>query len=158
MMDATADDLIFFSDLKELEENGYVCVAVLMEVRGLASEQSTEIYFTASGTAKKTSQTGHVYMVTHSGKGWSKKDVQEDAANKLGKNAGNLTNKDYIDYAKNYFPTRIDQNAGDTLKYSDDYPASFWTNDTEKNVGLKNYKKSTYGENGYEDGSNGRNF
>ena len=37
MMETTADGLIFFSSLEELENAGYVCVAVLWEARGLAS-------------------------------------------------------------------------------------------------------------------------
>ena len=41
MKHATADDLIFFKDLQELKDQGYICVAVLMEARGMASAQST---------------------------------------------------------------------------------------------------------------------
>lgn len=103
------DDLIFFSDLGELKAQGYTCVAVLMEVRGVASSQSTEIYFTAQGSLKDTAKQGKVYMVTHSAKAWNKEDVQEAAAKALGKEVSELNDEDYKTYAQQYLPSRADQ-------------------------------------------------
>ena len=85
MINATADDLIFFTSLQELERQGYTCVAVLLEARGVASSQSTELYFTATGKLQETATDGNVYMVTHSARAWNKGNVQEAAAKALGK-------------------------------------------------------------------------
>lgn len=156
MINATADDLIFFSSLENLEAQGYICVAVLLEARGVASSQSTEIYFTAAGKLQNTAADGSVYMVTHSAKAWSKANVQTDAAEALNKDAGSLTDNDYKDYAQQHFPSRAEKIT--VLKYANDYPESGWTNDANNREGLKNYKKSQYDENGYKDGTTNRNY
>mgnify|MGYP001228146982 CR=1 FL=1 len=155
MINATADNLIFFTSLEELEDQGYTCVAVLLEARGVASSQITEIYFTATGKLQDTATDGNVYMVTHSAKAWSKANVQAAAADALGKEAGSLTDEDYISYAQGNFPSRTGQ--ATALKY-ENYPTSFWTNDVANREGLKNYKKSQYDENGYKDGTTNRNY
>ncbi len=155
MINATADDLIFFDSLEELETQGYICVAVLLEARGAASSQ-TEIYFTASGKLQENATDGNVYMVTHSARAWNKASVQTAAAGALGKTPDSLTDADYINYAQQYFPSR----AGKTTapEYAGDYPESSWTNDAENREGLKNYKKSEYDEDGYKDGTTNRNY
>ena len=156
MINATADDLIFFTSLQELESQGYTCVAVLLEARGVASSQTTEIYFTATGKLKDTATDGNVYMVTHSAKAWNKGNVQKAAAQALQKDADALTDEDYKGYAQTQFPSR----AGKTTvsQYASDYPAAVWTNDVTNREGLKNYKKSEYDENGYKDGTANRNY
>ena len=156
MINATADDLIFFTSLQELERQGYTCVAVLLEARGVASSQSTEIYFTATGKLQETATDGNVYMVTHSARAWNKGNVQEAAAKALGKDVGSLTDEDYKAYAQDHFPSR----AGRTTapQYDKDYPESVWTNDADNREGLKNYKKSEYDKDGYKDGTAERNY
>ena len=156
MINATADDLIFFTSLQELESQGYTCVAVLLEARGVASSQTTEIYFTATGKLKDTATDGNVYMVTHSAKAWNKGNVQDAAAQALKKDADALTDENYKEYAQTQFPSRADQTTAP--KYATDYPEAVWTNDAAHRDGLKNYKKSEYDENGYKDGTAERNY
>ena len=156
MINATADDLIFFTSLQDLESQDYTCVAVLLEARGVASSQSTEIYFTATGKLQATATDGNVYMVTHSAKAWNKGNVQDAAAKELGKEAAALTDEDYKEYAQIHFPSR----AGRTTapQYATGYPEAVWTNDADNREGLKNYKKSEYDANGYKDGTAERNY
>lgn len=157
MMEATADDLVFFTSLEELENQGYVCVALLWEARGIASQQSTEVYFTAEGRVRGDADSGSVYMVTHSAKAWNKKNVQEAAARYLGKEVSALTDEDYKQYVQSSaFPSRADQI--ERPRYSQDYPEAFWTDDYTNTAGLRNYEKSRYDENGYAGGSSGRNY
>lgn len=83
MIDATADDLIFFESLDALKDAGYTCVAVLWEARGVASPQSTNCYFSLQGQVADTAQANCVYMVTHSAQAWNKANVQAAAAEYL---------------------------------------------------------------------------
>ena len=157
MMEATADDLIFFSSLKELQESGYTCVAVLFEARGVGSPQATQLVVTVNGNCVSDAQSGSVYMCTLASKGWNKSDVQEAAAKYLNKDASTLTDEDYNTYVKSdAFPSR----AGETppLSYEKDYPSSFWTYDYETVDGLRTYKKAIYDENGFVDATGGRYY
>ena len=153
MVNATADNLVFFGTLDELRAQGYVCCAVLWEARGIASPQSTNCYIGIQGHVAQTAQADAVYMVTHSAKAWSKGDVTEIAARELNLDAQALTDDDYKAYAQSsVFPTR--ENAASSLTYAN-YPDSFWTNDAAHNNGLKNYMKAVYDASGYVDGSAG---
>ena len=157
MMQATADDLIFFSSLEELKSAGYTCVAVLWEARGLASPQSTNFYMGLQGHVKETAESGKVYMVTHCARAWNKMNIQEAAAQALQKAEAELTEEDYIWYAQSEnFPTR--ENQMNPLSYENDYLSSFWVNDYETRAGLKNYQKSSYDKNGYLGGSDGLSY
>ena len=155
MMNATADDLIFFSSLEELQAAGYVCVAVLWEARGLASSQSTNCYYALQGHVADTAQDGAVYMVTHSAQAWNRQNVQEAAAEYLGKDPMSLTDEDYIQYMQEAFPSR---DSGKQLSYEDDYPKAFWVNNSQTEDGLANYKKAEYGNDGYLGGSAGVSY
>ena len=155
MMDATADDLIFFSSLEELQAAGYVCVAVLWEARGLASAQSTNCYYALQGHVADTAQDGAVYMVTHSAQAWNRQNVQEAAVEYLGKDPMSLTDEDYIQYMQEAFPSR---DSGKQLSYETDYPKAFWVNNSETEDGLANYKKAEYGDDGYFGGSAGVSY
>ena len=155
MMDATADDLIFFSSLEELQNAGYVCVAVLWEARGLASAQSTNCYFALQGHVADTAKDGAVYMVTHCAQAWNRQNVQQAAAEYLGKNPMSLNDEDYIQYMQEAFPSR---SSGKQLSYENDYPDAFWVNNTETEDGLANYKKAEYGTDGYQGGSAGVSY
>ncbi len=153
MMNATADDLIFFTSLKDLQNAGYVCTAVLWEARGVASSQSTNCYFSLQGHVADTAKVNAVYMVTHSAQAWNKQDVQQAAAEYLGKDAMALTDDDYIRYMQEAFPSRAQ---GEKLSYESDYPDAFWKADTENNGGLATYEKAKYNEDGcYAEGTAG---
>ena len=154
MMEATADDLIFFSSLEELQENGYTCVAVLFEARGVGSPQATQLIVSVNGSCISDAQSGSVYMCTVASKGWNKSDVQEAAAKYAKKDASKLTDKDYDEYVKSdAFPSRAD--ATTSLSYEEDYPSSFWTYDYENVDGLRTYKKAIDDENGFVDATGG---
>ena len=155
MMNATADDLIFFSSLEELQNAGYICVAVLWEARGIASSQSTNCYFALQGHVADTAQDGAVYMVTHSAQAWNKLNVQQDAAEYLGKDPMLLSDEDYIRYMQEAFPSR---DSGTLLSYESDYPDAFWVNNNQTEEGLANYKKAEYGTDGYVGGSAGVSY
>ena len=155
MMDAPADDLIFFSSLEELQGEGYVCVAVLWEARGLASAQSTNCYYALQGHVAGTAQDGTVYMVTHSAQAWNRQNVQEAAAEYLKKDPMSLTDEDYIRYMQEAFPSR---DSGKQLSYETDYPNAFWVNNSQTEDGLANYKKAEYGSDGYLGGSAGVSY
>ena len=154
MMEATADNLIFFSSLDELERAGYICVAVLLESRGIVSTQTTQQIITINGTVAPDAQSGSVYMSTISNKAWNKENVQEAAAKYLDKDASTLTDEDYNTYVKSdAFPSRAGKTT--SLSYEKDYPSSFWTKDYENVDGLRTYKKAIYDENGFVDATGG---
>ena len=154
MINATADDLIFFDSLEELKAAGYTCVAVLWEARGIASPQSTNCYFSLQGHVSDTAQSNCVYMVTHSSQAWNKADVQAAAASYFHIEPAALTDEQYIEYMQNVFPSRAD---GKEHKYAQEYPEAFWVNNAQTDSGLASYIKSTYDENGYTGGSAGVN-
>ena len=156
MMQATADDLIFFSSLEELEKQGYTCVAVLGERRRVSpSGQNTNSLY-LKGRSRADAQSGGVYMVTHSAKAWNKGDVQAAAAEYLKKDVSELTDDDYNTYVQSAaFPSRADVLA-EPMNYEEDYLPSFWTNDSTTNSGLNTYQKAQYDETGYVNGTAGR--
>ena len=155
MMNATADDLIFFTSLEELQEAGYTCAAVLMEARGLANAQSTNCYFALQGHVADTAQSNAVYMVTHSATAWNKNNVCDSAAEYLDMDADALTDEDYIFYMQSdAFPSRADHQQH---SYQEEYIPAFWNNNTETTGGLQNYLKSIYDTSGYVNGSAGVN-
>ena len=155
MMETTADGLIFFSSLEELKNEGYVCVAVLWEARGLASAQSTNRYFALRGHVADTAQDGAVYMVTHSAQAWNRNDVQQEAAEYLNKDSMSLSDEDYITYMQKVFPSR---DSDEPLSYENDYPTAFWVNNSQSRDGLRTYQKAEYGPEGYLGGSAGVSY
>ena len=155
MMETTADGLIFFSSLEELKNEGYVCVAVLWEARGLASSQSTNRYFALQGHVADTAQDGAVYMVTHSAQAWNRNDVQQEAAEYLNKDSMSLSDEDYIMYMQEVFPSR---DSDEPLSYENDYPKAFWVNNSQSREGLRTYQKAEYGPEGYLGGSAGVSY
>ena len=156
MMQATADDLIFFSSLDELKEQGYTCVAVLLESRRLFREGNDGASFRILGKSKDNSALdGNTFMITHSGVAWNRNDIKAAAAEWCKKGEADLTEEDYLSYVQNGFPSR----AGKTtpLKYNSDYPAPSTKVDYESSDALRNYIKSQYDENGYVTGTAGTN-
>ena len=158
MMEATADDLIFFSSLEELESQGYTCVAVLGEIRQVSTTGMNHLHFYLKGHSRADAQSGGVYMVTHSAKAWNKGNVQEAAAEYLNKDASELTDADYKTYVQSdAFPSRKDV-LDAPMSYEEDYLPSFWTNDASTNSGLNTYKKAKYDETGYVSGTAGTSY
>ena len=156
MMQATADNLIFFSSLDELKEQGYTCVAVLLESRRLFAEGNDRAGLRILGKSKDNSALdGNTFMITHSGVAWNRNDIKAAAAEWCKKEEADLTEEDYLSYVQNGFPSR----AGKTtpLKYDSDYPAPSTKVDYESSYALKNYTKSQYDENGYVTGTAGAN-
>lgn len=156
MMQATADDLIFFSSLDELKEQGYTCVAVLLESRRLFREGNDSASFRILGKSKDNSALdGNTFMITHSGVAWNRNDIKAAAAEWCKKGEADLTEEDYLSYVQKGFPSR----AGKTtpLQYDSDYPAPSTKVDYESSDALKNYTKSQYNENGYVTGTAGAN-
>lgn len=154
MMQATADDLIFFSSLDELKEQEYTCVAVLLESRRLFAEGNDNSLARILGSSKDDSALdGNVFMITHSGVAWNRNDIKAAAAEWCKKEETDLTEEDYLSYVQKGFPSR----AGKTtpLQYDSDYPAPSTKIDYESSDGLKNYTKSQYDENGYVTGTAG---
>ena len=157
MMEATADDLIFFSSLDDLKNAGYTCVAVLAECRGIYSTQRTGHSLIVNGTVNPEAKSGSVYMCTVASKGWNKSNVQEAVAEYQNKDASALTDEDYNTYVKSdAFPSRAGKTT--SLSYEKDYPSSFWTYDYENVDGLRTYKKAIYDENGFVDATGGRSY
>ena len=157
MMQATADDLIFFSSLRELEDEGYICVAVLHEVRDVKTSASWSCTARLFGHVKSEIQLANsVFMITHSAKVWNKADIQDAVAKYVDKEVSSLTDEDYNAYVQSdEFPSRADKDT--PLSYAENYPASFWTYDYNSANALKNYIKSQYDENGYVTGTAGLN-
>ncbi len=156
MIEATADDLIFFSSLEELRSRGYTCVAVLAECRQVSTGNQNNFHLYLKGFSKTDTQSGGVYMVTHSGKAWNKEDVQEAAAEHLNKDVSELTDDDYNTYVQSdAFPSRADV-LDEPMSYEEDYLPSFWTNDSTTNSGLNTYQKAQYDDSGYVGGTAGR--
>lgn len=155
MMQATADNLIFFSSLEELKQRGYTCVAVLGEKRQVSTTTFNCYLFYLKGYSRADAQSGGVYMVTHSAKAWNKGDVQAAAAAYRNKDVSELTDEDYNAYVQSdAFPSRANV-LDEPMSYEEDYLPSFWTNDSTTKSGLNTYQKAQYNETGYVGGTAG---
>lgn len=179
---ATADDLIFFKDVYDLWDAGYVCVGVLYELRGCSNVEEFHSDRTVDGIAAKDRDrklAGSVFMVTHSASAWTKRDVKAAAAAYCKKDASELTDADYADYARNAFPSRltvtkevngttVEGTEGKQIRYEGNYPAypnnynnqgvngtaqSMNGKEEDRNESYKNYHKSVYDKNGWVSGT-----
>lgn len=166
MINATADDLIFFNSMADVKAHGYKCVAVLFELRGACDSSTlhTDAFIRANVTTDQ-SRAGYVYMITHTANVWTKADVRDAAAAYLGKNPGTLTDEDFQKYAAEAFPSRLRQNAGAQRRYSEypNYPDNYINlgpngTDAESSAGFRNYRKSVYDENGWASGTSGTQY
>ncbi|MDO4261102.1 MAG: SdrD B-like domain-containing protein [Eubacteriales bacterium] len=154
MMQATADDLIFFSSLNQLKEQGYICVAVLTESRRLFREGSDSVHLRIFGNSKDDSAlVGNTYMITQSGTAWNRSDIKAAAAEWCKKPEAELTEEDYLSYVQDGFPSRKDITT--PLQYAGTYPAPSTNIDYHSSEALKNYVKAQYDENGYVTGTSG---
>lgn len=175
VINATTDDLVYFNSLTELEAQGYTCVAVLVEWRGLASTSYNHTDVTVKGTAKTTADTDCVYMVTHYGRSWNRSDLATACAESNNVTYASYTVDDVVNMGAEeikalvdeLIPSRastaLDADAGwaadDALSYDKDYPSScYWINGgsdgtTSQSDLIRNYTKAAYDENGYVSGA-----
>lgn len=147
MINATPYDLIFFSDIGQLKREGYTCVGVLVEYRGLATDTMIHHHVYAFGKVKQTCKPNYVYMTTQNYYAWNKGSVSEAIAKHLGKPTSQLQDSDYIKHTGDVIPSRENTN-DNPLKYSDYpvYPDVVANADTVENY--RNYQKTIYNEDG----------
>ncbi len=170
MIEATADDLLFFSSVWEVQARGYKCVGVLFEYHGCCTKVSLHADHRVNGDITTDQNlSGNVFMTTHSGSVWTKNDVRKEVAEYVRKSEDQLTDEDYRRYATEEFPSRIPtgyENEGRQLAYEGNYPAypyNYWNygvngTDGAQNEGFKNYMKSQYSETGWIRGTSGTVF
>ncbi len=127
MIHASFEQLEFYP-LDQWKEE-YVCVAVLCEWRGDYSWQMTHNHFFVKGKVKNnTDLVGNVYMVTQNTRAWERKDVVSDAIEYLNKESGatitkeeEITEAQWLDYAKNGFPTNAAKPTGGLRSFPDNF-------------------------------------
>ena len=156
MLQATADDLIFYNSLEELKAAGCVPVAVLVEWRGLADiGGKNALYLCIKGKVKNDCPVGYVYMASHAARAWKEADITKQVAASLGQdNSYAPTHAEYDAYVKSdLFPTR---EGNGQIKYDQDYPKNFWTFDYAKSSHIYGYIKTVYKDNKYVNGTAGR--
>ncbi len=166
MINATADDMIFFESLSELQGKGYRCAGILFEYRGPSNTNNFHSDRRVTGYATSNQNlAGNVFMVTHSASVWTKSDVEQLVARQYNKSAAELTDNDYLKYMQEKFPSRFFGNTGKQVSYST-YPAypNNYSNqgvngtDTDRNERFKDYKKSVYNETGWVSGTSGTDY
>ncbi len=158
MINATADDLVFFESLEELQEKGYICLGLLLETRGVEDEGiQNEIGVHVHTTVKEDCIPGNVYMITHNNYVWNKSDLKELVSEYSGKDVSELDDNDYNNYVKSdKFPTRKNQNSKENaLNYERDYPNACWVKTADTFEDIKGYIKTKYNEDGSIIGSGG---
>lgn len=105
MLRTTADDLIWFSSLSELQEQGYVAVAVIYEQLGLTNSSKYGGYNSVShyvrGSIDKDCPVNYAYMAAVEGYIWSKADIAAATMEYFGlEKAEDLTDEMYSAYVK----------------------------------------------------------
>ncbi len=156
MIYADIDDLVYFSTLEDLEGNGYTCVGVLLQYRGLVTEQMNHIHSYIKGSCKSDVEVDYVYMVTHCCRVWNRQELADASGISLGdilaktKTEVNALVSQYIPIA-----AQPDSATPATIDYSNGYPSEcYWVNGGEDGVGtqsdnIRNYTKPYYDESGY---------
>lgn len=132
MMEATADDLIFYKELKDLRADGYVPVAALVENRGVVTTGMNHLHMHVQGRVKASAKPGHVYMLTHNSVAWNKNDVADAVIKDMGLTCTReeVTNEQYNKWLTENFPTR-ETNHGANIKYPDQTPGTVWAPGTK---------------------------
>ncbi len=143
MLKATADDLVFFESLSELEAAGYTCVAALSEVRAVAPEGTIRANVVAQGTAKTTAETNQVYMIVQSGTAWSLDNLSA-VSGKTVDEILSMSTEEQNALIKEYIPSKT---AG--LSYAE-YPTA-----SLPEFHPTSYQKPYYDENGYNSRTEG---
>ena len=156
MEQATADDLVFFSSLSELEAKGYTCVAMLCEWRGPFSKDHVKVMLYAKGKNNaQTSQAGKVYEEVESSALWTKNDLARISGISIEKILA-MDDSELKECIEQYIPSKT---AG--KKYSEYQPSVGWSGkvgDPLYNGDLYTYTKAYYDENGKFEGGTGGYF
>ena len=149
MVNAKVEDIEFmpWSEFKPLRDEGYVCVAVLTEWRGVDVQPLTHCHMFVEGRVREKyvdsvlgeqNTAGHVYMISQYGKAWKKGDVREKVKEHYQSKGITITGEpsedQYNDYVKHAMPSQY-QKCG----YGD-YPHA-----THERVVTENeYRKTRY--------------
>ncbi len=185
MINATPDDLIYYSSLSTLQSDGKTCVGVLVQYRGLMTEQQNHIHTYIKGTSKMTADTDQVYMVTPYARTWTRNNLA--AAMAADPDSGYYGNEsqalsdllsmeldDVKTWVNKYIPTKTgngsnsyfyEDNNGDIL----DYPDCYWKNGdwrhpttatggSSRTPNILNYQKTYYDANGCHEGTSGNYY
>lgn len=178
MKEATEDELVFYSSLKDLKAAEAVPVGYLVEMRGISSTPSGmnhhHTFIDGKIKADCPSDNNNVYLFTRATYAWSKKDVAEAAARYRGKTVEELTDDDYNQYIKNEFPsvkngkgTAVKLESGNEENFAEGYLKPFWRQDYYYCQGrgeissgsvnsntemLRKCEKASYDANGYHPG------
>ncbi|MCD7723706.1 MAG: hypothetical protein LUH82_07130 [Clostridiales bacterium] len=171
MIYATTDDLVYFSSLSVLESEGYTCVGVLVEYRGLMSESYNHTDVTLKGSAKTTAAVNCVYMITQYARAWNRNDLAEACAESGNSEYESYTLNDILGMSASEIKTLVNElipsrsttaldsgTSTDTLTYASDYPDCYWINGGADGTSsssslIRNYVKASYDENGYVAGA-----
>lgn len=174
MKKATADDLVWYTNLSALKVEGKTPVAALQEGRGLKIDRAGNLMFYVVGRIKADCSPNQVYMSVRNSYMWRLCDVLDQIESHyaaLDKPANTLTEQDYVTYMQTVFPSKANNDKtmlDDTGNFTKDYTVPSWrqdywrTNSTGemKEGGLeltdsgavKNVQKATYDENGHNPG------
>lgn len=161
MRRTSADGLVFYKSLSDLEADRKVCVAVLIERRGAYATGQQYNHIRVKGHVKNTAyQQGkrYVYMVTENTRAWRISDIAQAAADLYYEgDISKLTIADYTRYAKDHIPSR---GTGKQESYNTGYPATtWWINEYKPTNEFENYVKTKYDAEGKAiAGSSGYHF
>ncbi|MCD8035846.1 MAG: LPXTG cell wall anchor domain-containing protein [Clostridiales bacterium] len=156
MIYADIDDLVYFSSLDDLENNGYTCVGILLQYRGLVTEQMNHIHYYIKGSCKTDVAEDYVYMVTHCCRVWNREELADASGESLSDILA-MSTSGVNNLVSTYIPTatQTDSNTPVGIDYSNDYPSEcYWINGGEDGVGtqsdnIRNYTKPYYDDSGY---------
>ena len=145
MKTATIDDLIYYTSLQALYDDGLIPVAILVEYRGVAVEGGqNHLHCYIDGMVRRDCPQGKIYMLTQNTYAWRKDSVAQQALDYYNatheadyNSITQLTDADYNDYLYNAFPSRAKGTlmlfAGNSYSQAGgngtDYPAPFWRQD-----------------------------
>ncbi len=180
MINATPDDLIYYSSLSALEADGKVCVGVLVQYRGLVTEQQNHLHTYIKGSTKMDAESDQVYMISPYGRAWQRNDlaeamVEDPNSEYETKSAAlsallSMSLEEVNSLVNEYIPTRT---ATNTLQYENsdgteniDYPAAFFINGdvrhpstneggTSRTPTILAYEKTYYDEDGCHERTSG---
>lgn len=111
MMKATPDDLIWYTSMKSLTEDGATCVAVMAEYRNVANDGTNKsnkssmnhLHTVAHARVKDTADPNYVYAISNYSAAWTKSDVKGLVADESGD--GKIGTMDYLYYTRYNFPS-----------------------------------------------------
>ncbi len=148
MINATPDDLVFFSSLSELKEKGFTCVGVMAEARMLQeSTNGTGVAMYVDGHAKETAESGQVYMISPYARTWCVSDLAK-ASGISSSDILNMTDKERNALIRQYIPSAVQ------MESATNCPDPSWTNGGRDGISgqsdtIRAYSKAQYDETGY---------